>query len=112
MIDSAGVEFPMITDFLAWLLATFVIDPVHAEITSKLQAAQVPAEIAQQIQACVMNGTPALLERASNDMWWGISTSISVAVGLSDAQSVLAATSPDCAAAVAAVTPFLAGPEA
>jgi hypothetical protein len=102
----------MFHDFLAWLLATFVIDPVHAEIASKLQAATIPTEIAQQIQACVVNGTPALVDRASNDVWWGITTSISVAVGLSDAQSVLASASPDCAAAVAAVRPFLAGPEA
>jgi hypothetical protein len=102
----------MINDFLAWLLATFVIDPVHAEIASKLQAAKLPTEIVQQVQACAVNGTPALLERASNDMWWGITTGISVAVGLSDAQSVLAEASPDCAAAVAAVRPLLGGPEA
>lgn len=106
------MELLVIHDFFAWLLATFVIDPVHAEITSRLQAVQVPAEIAQQMQACVMNGTPALVDRATNDIWWGISTSISVAVGLSDAQSVLATASPDCAAAIAAVKPFLAAPEA
>lgn len=102
----------MIHDLFAWLLATFVIGPMQAELANKMQAAQAPAAVVQQVQACMVNGTPALVNRATSDPWWGITTTISVTAGLTDAQTVLAAASPECAAAVAAVTPFLTSPEA
>lgn len=97
----------MIQDLFAWLLATFVIGPVQAEMTSKMQAVQAPAALMQQVQACVVNGTPALVNRAINDPFWGITTTISVATGLTDAKTVLAGASGECAAAVAAAQPFL-----
>ena len=93
----------MIQDLFAWLLATFVIGPMQAE----LQGLKVPAEVMQQVQACVVSGTPALISKATNDLFWGITTTISVATGLTDATSVLANTSPQCATAIEAVKPFL-----
>ena len=100
----------MINDLFAWLLATFVIGPVQAEFASKMQAAQAPAAIVAQVQGCVVNATPILINRASSDIFWGITTTISVAAGLTDAKTVLAETSPECATAVAAVRPFLNSP--
>jgi hypothetical protein len=97
----------MIHELFAWLLATFVIGPVQAEFAAKLHAAQAPAAIVQQVQGCVVSATPALIERATSDIWWGVTTTISVATGMTDGASVLAATSPGCAAAVSAVRPFL-----
>lgn len=102
----------MIQDLFAWLLATFVIGPVQAELAAKMQAVQAPAALVQQVQACVVSGTPTLVARAVNDPFWGITTTISVATGLIEAQSVLAGASPECAAAAAAVRPFMDMPEA
>jgi hypothetical protein len=45
----------MIQDLFAWLLATFVIGPMQAE----LKGVQAPAAVMQEIQACVVSGTPA-----------------------------------------------------
>lgn len=102
----------MIHDLFTWLLMTFVIGPVQAEIASKIQSAEAPAAIVQQLQACVTDGTPKLVDRATNDPWWGITTTISVATGMTSAEATLAEASPECAAAISAVRPFLAGPEA
>jgi hypothetical protein len=102
----------MIQDLFAWLLATFVIGPVQAELTSAMQAVKAPAAVMQQVQDCVVNGTPALVARATKDPFWGITTTISVMTGIVDAQSVLAGTSPQCAAAIGAVKPLLDMPEA
>ena len=102
----------MIHDLFAWLLATFVIGPVQAELSSKMQAVKAPAAIMQQVQDCVVNGTPALIARATGDPFWGITTTISVVAGLTDAEAVLAGTSPQCAAAIGAVKPLLDMPEA
>jgi hypothetical protein len=102
----------MIQDLFAWLLATFVIGPVQAELSSRMQAAQAPAAIVSQVQACVVGATPILIQRAANDPWWGVTTTISVAAGMSRATDVLAGATPACAAAVAAVRPFLEGARA
>jgi len=99
----------MIQDLFSWLLATFVIGPVQAELSAKMQAAQAPAAIVSQVRACVVGAAPILVQRATTDPWWGITTSISVAAGLSQPTDVLAAATPDCAAAVGAVRPFLQG---
>ena len=99
----------MITDLFAWLLATFVIGPVQAELADRMQMVEAPAAIVQQVQTCIVEGTPKLAERAASEPWWGITTVIGVSLGYADPQSVLAEASPECAAAVAAVKPFLTG---
>lgn len=101
----------MIQDIFAWLLATFVIGPVQTELANRMQAAQAPAAIVQQVQSCVVSAAPVLVERAADDVWWGVSTVISVAAGLTDAKTLLAETSPKCASAVSAVRPFLNSPQ-
>ncbi len=100
----------MLQDLFAWLLATFVIGPVQADLATRMQDAQAPAVIVQQVQGCVVSATPALINRAASDIWWGLTTTIGVAAGRTDAKSVLAETSPTCAEAVAAVRPFLTSP--
>lgn len=102
----------LIHDLFTWLLATFVMGPAQAEFAEMMQAAKAPAAIVQQVQACAAGGTPKLVDRAMSDPWWAITTSISVTVGLAEPQSVLAEVSPECAAAMSAVRPFLSGPEA
>jgi hypothetical protein len=97
----------LITDLFAWLLATFVIGPVQAELADRMQSVEAPAAIVQQVQTCILEGTPKLVERAASEPWWGITTIISVSTGFADPQTVLAEASPECAAAVAAVRPFL-----
>jgi hypothetical protein len=100
----------MIQDLFAWLLATFVIGPAQAEFATSMDAAQAPAAIVRQVQGCVVSATPVLVARATSDIWWGVTTTISVAAGLTDAKAVLAETSPACAEAVVAVRPFLNSP--
>lgn len=101
----------MLQEFFTWLLATFVIAPVQAEFESRMSGVEVPAAIFQQVQGCIVNGATALVTRATEEPFWGLKTGISVAVGLTDATSVLAGSSPECAAAIAAVTPLLNGAE-
>lgn len=101
----------MLQEFFTWLLATFVIAPVQAEFESRMSGIEMPAAVLQQVQGCIMNGAPALVTRATEEPFWGLTTGVSVAVGLTDATSVLAGASPECAAALAAVTPLLNGAE-
>ena len=99
----------MIYELFSWLLATFVIGPVQTELTQRMQDTQAPIAVVQQIKTCVLSATPILVDRATNDAWWGISTTISVMTGFTDAKTILAETSPSCAAAVSAARPFVGG---
>jgi hypothetical protein len=104
----------MIHEFFSWLLATFVIGPVQTDLTQRMQDARAPIAVVQQMKTCVVSATPILVERATNDAWWGLSTTISVMTGFTDATTILAETSPSCAAAVSAAVsaarPFVGSP--
>lgn len=99
----------MIRDAFLWLLSAFVIDPVMAEFNTRLSEVGAPPAVIQQVRVCATEAPGALAEKAAGDLWWGASTVVSVAIGMTDAKSVIAAATPGCAVAVAAVRPLLAG---
>ncbi len=97
----------MIQEFVLSILSFFIIDPFRAELNQKLAAAQVPAEIVQQVRACATAGGPALLSRAYGDWWWTGTTMVYVAIGMRSPESVLVEVVPTCAPALRAAQPFL-----
>ncbi len=94
----------MLNDIFMSLLTMFVLEPMQA----KLGAARAPVAVIEQVAACGQAGIPALVQRAGGDLWWGATTVISVAVGLSTPQSVLATAHPSCPAAIRAAAPYIA----
>ena len=97
----------MLTDLFHWLLATFLFQPIQAEIDAKLAAAQAPRAVVEQVRSCVATATPQLVDKASGDWFWGATTVISVATGISDPMQVLSTEVPTCRPAIDAVRPFL-----
>lgn len=87
----------MIADFIAFLFAIFVVDPVQTEIAARLEAAQAPIEIVSQARVCLGTTGPLLVERATGDLWWAGTTIISVATGLSSPVELLDAENSACA---------------
>lgn len=98
----------MIRDAFLSLLSAFVIDPAMAEFNDRLGALRAPPAVIEQVRACALDAPMALAEKAAGDLWWGASTVIGVAVGMTSATSVIAAATPGCAAAMTAARPFLA----
>lgn len=105
----AGIweEPKMVQDFFAWLLATFVIAPVQAEMTRVLEATGAAPAIIREVETCVVAATPAILSRAAGDWMWAATTTVSVATGLTDPTAVLVEATPACGPAVAAARPLL-----
>ncbi len=99
----------MIRDAFLWLLSMFVIDPVMAEFNNRLREVNAPPAVIEQVKGCAVAAPAALAEKAVGDFWWGVGTVFSVAIGTADPKSVVAAATPGCAAAVAAVRPLLTG---
>jgi len=79
------------------------VDPFLATLTERLAAVQAPQAVMEQVQACGSTAPTALAERAAGDLWWGASSVIGVAVGMSDARMIIAGASPACARVVAAL---------
>ena len=84
------------------LLSFFIVDPFMATLNERLAAVQAPQAVIEQVQAC-SSTAPTALAGAAGDLWWGASTVIGVAVGMTDARTISAGASPACARAVAAL---------
>lgn len=97
----------MLRDLFFSLLSTFVIEPYLAEINAQLDGATAPAIVAEQLQSCAEIVGPILAERASGDLWWGTTTVVGVAIGMTDPKTVIAEADPLCATAIETVRPYL-----
>lgn len=86
----------MLSNFIAWLFATFAIAPLQAEIERYAAAANLPVEIVQQSRTCLSSQVPLLVQRASEDSYWTVSTIVGVATGWSDPADLLDKNNPAC----------------
>lgn len=90
----------MLSNFIAWLFTTFAIAPLQAEIEQYAAAANLPVEIVQQSRTCLSSQVPLLVQRASEDSYWTVTTIIGVATGWSDPADLLDKNNPSCAAVI------------
>lgn len=99
----------MIQDLIAFLVATFLIGPLQSGVMERLEAAQAPRQVVQDITTCVASATPPLVQRGAADPWWVLSTSFGVWMGHTSAETVLREATPGCDAALRAAGPYLRG---
>ncbi len=85
----------MIRDAAIWLLTMFVIDPAMAEFNERMGDTRAPQAVVEQVKACAVAAPGAIADKAAGDLWWGASTAISVAIGMTDATAALAKVVPD-----------------
>ncbi|MDK1494319.1 hypothetical protein QN219_30645 [Sinorhizobium sp. 7-81] len=86
----------VVSDITAWLFALFVIDPLQAEISTRLERANVPVEAIQQSRQCVESHGPRLLQRAGEEPGWAVATAMGVAIGWTSPVQLLDAGDPNC----------------
>lgn len=91
----------MLSDIAAWFITMAVLNPVQAEVQTRLDQVNASAQTATQVQQCITTHTPRLIERAGNDPSWAIKTAIGVSVGWTSPATLLDATDPNCAALAA-----------
>ncbi|NKC32481.1 hypothetical protein [Falsiroseomonas selenitidurans] len=97
----------MIGELVAWLVLTFLVGPMQADLRDRLLAAQAPPAVLAQLAVCASGAAPALVQRAGEDPWWGVTTAIRAWIGTLPPEDVLADATPGCGPAVAAARPFL-----
>ena len=99
-------------DLLAALISFFLMQPLQEKVADKLDAARAPRAIVAQVAGCAQAATPVVVERATSDPWWAVSTIVQVWTGTAKPENILADTAPVCRPAIEAARPFLAGREA
>jgi len=101
------LEVPVLDTTLAALVSFFLIDPLQAEISKRLEAAGAPPTIVADVAACGRTATPVIVERATSDPWWAATTAAGIWIGSTKPDSVLVDATPACAPALDAAGPFL-----
>lgn len=99
-------------DLVAALISFFLIEPLQAEMADKLAAARAPQAVLNEVSACARAARPVIVERATNDPWWAVSSVVQVWIGSARPEAILADTAPACRPAIEAARPFLTGREA
>jgi hypothetical protein len=90
----------MISDFIGWIFAVLVVDPLQAQVQEQVERAKLPVEIVRQSQACLTSQGPQLIERAAGDYGWAAATVVNVAIGRTAPAELLDSGDPQCAALV------------
>ena len=88
----------LISEIAAWLFALFVVDPLHAEISERINSANLPIETIQQTQQCIATHAPRLLERAEAEPYWAIGTAVGIASGWTSSAELFDVNDPRCSA--------------
>ncbi|MBY2913378.1 hypothetical protein [Rhizobium leguminosarum] len=86
----------MISNFIGWIFALLVVDPLQAEIQQQAERARLPVEIVRQSQACLTSQGPKLIERAAGDYGWAAATVVSIAIGHTAPAELLDGSDPQC----------------
>ncbi|GJE01616.1 MULTISPECIES: hypothetical protein [Methylobacterium] len=96
-------------DLIAALISFFLIDPLQAEMADKLRAARAPQAVVSDLTACAQAAKPAIVDRATGDPWWAVSSVVQVWIGTAQPDAVLADTAPSCRPAIEAARSFWQG---
>lgn len=83
------------SDFIAYLFAIFVVNPLQADISERLQGVAA-ADLVQSGRACVSAEGPRLLQQAQENWGWAASHAIGVSFGMVDPVSLLSADNAHC----------------
>ncbi len=97
----------MIADIIAFLVATFLVAPLQSTIEERLAAARAPAAVVAQVEACATAALPALVERASANPWWAVTTAFGAWIGTTSPEAVLRQAAPECGAVLNAARPAI-----
>ncbi|MGG5886274.1 hypothetical protein ACLF3G_03975 [Falsiroseomonas sp. HC035] len=100
-------EVSSMHDLIAFLVSLFLLNPLQAEMQSRLAEASAPPAVMAGVAACAVSAGPALVQRAMAEPMWAISTAFQSWIGTVEPQAVLGQAAPDCVPAMAAARPYL-----
>lgn len=94
-------------ELIALLVSIFLLNPLQAEVQSRLAEANAPPAVIAQVTACAITAGPAVVQRAVDDPVWAISTAVQSWIGTVAPEAVLREAAPGCVPAMEAARPYL-----
>jgi hypothetical protein len=92
-----------VSEFISYLFAIFVMTPLQAEISDRLQGVA-PQEIVQAGRTCLSVEGPRLLEHAQQNWGWAAANALGVSAGLVDPVTLLPEGNDNCRRVIQALT--------
>lgn len=102
----------MLNDILAFLVATFLLGPLQADIAERLEDGYAGRAVVEQVTRCAADAAPGLVTRAAAEPVWAVMTALRAWAGMVAPEAVLRDAAPSCPSAMDAARPFLAGSQA
>ncbi|MGV2124556.1 hypothetical protein ACQZ4R_15875 [Agrobacterium vitis] len=90
----------MFTEIFATLISFFLIDPIEADLRSRLAAMNSSASTIEQVQTCVRDSAPKLLQQALDDPSWAVASGLRISFGWITPVAVVSEISPECRTAL------------
>jgi hypothetical protein len=97
----------MVYSIIFHIVQPLILLPLEAKISDNLGRANAPYEVIAQLNGCASSAMPLLIQRVSDDPWWGADTVIDVWVRGTAPERVLGDVGASCGSAIKAATPYL-----
>ncbi|WP_197434563.1 hypothetical protein [Agrobacterium vitis] len=88
------------TEIFATLISFFLIDPIEADLRSRLASMSASANTIEQTQTCVRESAPKLLQQALDDPSWAVASGLRISFGWTTPVAVVSEVSPECRTAL------------
>ena len=98
-------------DLIAALISMLIVEPIQSNLAETLRDARAPQAVVSNLSSCARDAGPLIVERATADPWWAVSSAVGVWIGTTRADQLLVEAAPNCASAVTAARPFLGDSE-
>jgi hypothetical protein len=105
--SNAGSGYAMVYSIIFYVVQILILGPFETRISDKLAKANAPYEVIAQIKTCASSAMPVLIQRVSDDPWWGARTVVDVWVRGTAPERVIGGAVAACRPAIEAATPYL-----
>lgn len=96
----------MLTDIFFGLVRALIIDPLTAEIEETMRRAKAPVEVIRQVETCVRQAVPALVNRVSDAPSEGVGMALDVWLERKKPEQIVLEAAPSCEPVIAAARPY------
>jgi hypothetical protein len=107
MTSNAESDVAMLNSIIIYVVQILILWPFQTQISAELAKANAPYEVIAQIKTCASSAMPILIQRVSDDPWWGARTIVDVWVRGTAPERVIGDAAASCGPAIEAARPYV-----
>ena len=97
----------MLNSIMFYAVQILLLGPFEAQISDKLAQVNAPDAVISQVKTCASSAMPILIQRVSDDPWWGGRTVVDVWIRRTAPERVIGDAVPACRPAIEGAMPYL-----